>query len=492
MFSSKQSRLLLVQSEPDMMKYPFKKPLSILSLLILTAGCATVTVPSTQPVTLPAQFSPALESSATASADSLQTWWTLFEDPLLAGLVERALLHNRDIQTALARVRETRALRNLIAAESLPQLSLGGSVLRDRLSQKDRSADQLGKNPATVYRAGFDASWELDIFSAAAQRNTAASAEVEAALAAGAAMRLSVAAEVATNYFEIRSLQQQIRNLDQLTGAAQQLVALVRVREQRGLASALERLQSEEQLALTSAQQPLLQARLQTAIRRIGILVGADSQALLGQLEPVGSLPAKSRTEVPTLLPAALLERRPDIIAAERQWASALARWAGAEADRMPKFSLSASLGTLAMGSTGLLSSPAQLWALGAMVRAPLYQPALSATAQVQRARAEQAALAYESSVVQAMLDVEASNIRLQQARQREQQLALALAANNEALALSRLRYERGLSDLLTVLDLVRRQLSTEQEWIVAREQSLGQTVALYKALGGGWELPQR
>lgn len=97
MFSSKQSRLLLVQSEPDMMKYPFKKPLSVLSLLILTAGCATVTVPSTQPVTLPAQFSPALESSATASADSLQTWWTLFEDPLLAGLVERALLDRKSV-----------------------------------------------------------------------------------------------------------------------------------------------------------------------------------------------------------------------------------------------------------------------------------------------------------------------------------------------------------------------------------------------------------
>lgn len=462
-----------------------KLALTLASALLL-GGCASwqPQAGETAPPALPAAYAAPL---AVASPAETARWWAQFGDEQLARLVDRALADSRDLRSAAARIRESRALAALAQARMQPRLGIGATLPRDRRSENSRFGAFTGRNPATEYQLGFDAAWEVDLFGALGLRREAAEAELESVIAASGATAISVAGEVAATYFELRGAQAQVQALERLAAAAAEVQALTAARERAGLVPALDRLRAQEQVALIQAQLAPARVRAEVAVRRLGVLVGADSQALLSELDAPVPLP-ESLPPLPGALPATLLERRPDLVAAERQWAAALSRAAGAQADRLPKLSLGATLGLLSIATGELFTSASRFWSLGLALRAPLYDPALSALVETERARAEQAALSYEQAAIQAVFEVEDAALRASRARERETQLASALAADNEALALARIRYDRGLTDFLGVLDVVRQQLAAEQELIAAREASFKHYVALYKALGGGWD----
>jgi len=455
----------------------------------LLAGCASLQPqpgPTTPPA-LPAQFDPPLAAPAAAGSGTTEArWWAQLRDPHLDALIARALAANRDLKTAAARIKEARALNSVIAARGSPQLGVGGYFARDRQSDNGRFG-ALSPNPANERRLGFDASWELDLFGATARRQDAARADVEAAAAHCGAVAVSVAGEVAATYVELRAAQAQQATLRELVEAARGIEQLVGAREKAGLATAFDRLRATEQVMVTTAELPLAQARAELAARRLGVLVGGDSQTLLADLAPPRPLPA-AVPALPAAVPAALLERRPDVVAAERQWHATLARVAAARADRLPRFSLGGALGSLSIGGGNFFDAASAAWNLAAVLRAPLYAPELVAAVAVERARAEQSALAYASAAIAAALEVEQAALRLARAREREAQLQSALAADVEALKLARIRYERGLTDFLSVLDVVRSRSQVEQQWVEARAQTFAQYAALNKALGGGWE----
>jgi NodT family efflux transporter outer membrane factor (OMF) lipoprotein len=456
------------------------------ALVALLAGCANLQPQpgQTQPPTLPARYDPPLAAAPAAAQEA--RWWAQLQDPQLDALIARALAANRDLKTAAARIAEARALAAVVDARAQPQLSVGGYFNRDRQSENGRFGT-LSPNPANERRLGFDASWEIDVFGAIARRQDAARADVQAAAAQGGAVAVSVAGEVAATYVDLRAAQAQRATLRELADAARGIEQLVAAREKAGLATAFDRLRAEQQVMVTVAELPLAQAREQSAARRLGVLVGGDSQTLLAELAPVKPLPA-SLPALPTAVPAALLERRPDLVAAEAQWRATLARVAAAQADRYPRFSLSGALGLLSISQGNFFDAASAAWSLAAALRAPLYAPELIALVDAERARAEQAALAYESAAIGAALEVEQAALRLQRAQERETQLAAALAADVEALKLARIRYERGLTDFLAVLDVVRSRSQVEQQWVEARAQTFVQYVALNKALGGGWD----
>ena len=459
--------------------------LAVAALLLTSCASIQPQPAATTQAALPARYEPPL--ATTPAAAQQVRWWGQLQDPQLDALIVRALAANRDVQTAAARIAEARALAAVVDARAQPQLSLGGYFTRDRQSENGRFGT-LSPNPANERRLGFDASWEIDVFGAIARRQDAARADVQAAAAQSGAVAVSVAGEVAASYIDLRAAQAQQATLRELVDAARGIEQLVAAREKAGLATAFDRLRAEQQVLVTVAELPLAVAREQTAARRLGVLMGGDSQTLLTELAPPKPLPAAVPT-LPAAVPAALLDRRPDVVAAEAQWRATLARVAAAQADQYPRFSLGAALGLLSIAQGNFFDAASAAWNLTAALRAPLYAPELVAAVDVERARAEQAALGYQSAAINAALEVEQAALRLRRAQERETQLAAALAADVEALSLARIRYERGLTDFLAVLDVVRSRSQVEQQWVEARAQTFVQFVALNKALGGGWDI---
>lgn len=452
----------------------------------LLGGCATLSAPqpSASRPALPAAFVPPLDAEATAAA--AKQWWAQLQDPQLDALIERALSSNRDLKTAAFRIAEARALAAAADARAQPQISFGGYIGRDRQSDTGRFGP-LASNPVTERQMGFDASWEIDAFGAIGRRRETARADVQAAAAQRGAIAVSVAAEVAATYIELRTAQALHATLNDLMDAASGIEQLVAGRERAGLATALDRLRAAEQVSLTAAVLPLAQQRAQTAARRLGVLVGGHTQSLLASLSEREPLPF-ALPGLPSAVPAALLDRRPDIVAAEANWNAARARLAAAEADRLPRVTLGSALGLLSISQGRLFDAASAAWSIAAALRLPIYVPQLDAAVDAERARAEQAALAYESAAVQAMLEVEQAVVRLHRAEERLAKLAAALAADVQALDLARIRYERGLTDFIAVLDIVRSRSQVEQQWVEARAQVFVEFIALNKALGGGWE----
>lgn len=458
----------------------------ILPVMFVLVGCAGLRpqAGSTARPALPATFDgmDAIETNAPA----LVRWWSQLRDEQLNALVDRAIASNRDVRTAVARIEESRARATLAGAASLLNVSAGGYLMRVNESDNGRLG-VVEPDPVTERRLGFDASWELDLFGANARRKDAAQAAVEAAVARQGAVSISVAGEVVASYVELRAAQAQQAALRDLLASAHEIESLVRAREEAGLATELDRLRAEEQLNVTESVMPPALEREQNAARRLGVLVGGDSQSLLAELREAKPLPLDV-PDVPALVPAALLDRRPDLVAAEAQWRASLALVAATRADRYPRFSLGGALGWLSISSGNIFDAASVASTLSGALRAPLYDPSLSAAVAVERARAEQAAIAYEQAAMEAILDVEQAATRLLRAKEREAQLAAALASVDESLELAKIRYDRGLIDFLYVLDIVRSQLDIKRQWIDARADTLTHFVTLNKTLGGGWE----
>ncbi|MEO7938287.1 MAG: efflux transporter outer membrane subunit [Burkholderiaceae bacterium] len=451
------------------------------SMAAVLSACASVAPPvaDLQATHVPATWS-AVDAGAASStrATPLADWWQRFDDPDLTDLVTQALQSNTSVRGAQAALQQARALRDVQAA------SLGPSVGASASAQRGRSGNQGSNNR---FQAGFDASWEPDIFGGNRSALDASDADALAAQTSLGDTQVSLAAEVALNTVNLRGLQARIAIARNNLAAQRETLQITRWRTQAGLASSLEVEQAVAASEQTAAQIPALQTSIDQTIHALAVLTGqapGDLQASLTQPRPIPQPPA----DLALAFPAETLRQRPDVRTAEYRVSAALARVAVADAARYPSFRLSGSLGLSALTLGTLTNGAAVVSSLLAGVSAPLFDGgAARARVKAQEAALEQSRTNYQGTVLTALQDVEDALVALRGDRERLARLQAAADSAANAELLARQRYESGLIDFRAVLDTQRTLLSTQDSVANTRTSLVNDHVRLYKALGGGW-----
>ncbi|MCX8157086.1 MAG: efflux transporter outer membrane subunit [Verrucomicrobiae bacterium] len=415
-------------------------------------------------------------------------WWRQFQDPALTRLVQTALATNLDLRAATARVREARALRQHSTFDLYPTVRADGGYLRGTRSQDAAGGLPRHLREYELFDAGFDATWEMDLFGRVRRSVEAATAELQGAEAYRQAVGLSVLAEVARNYFELRGAQQEYAVARRNAEVQRESLELIRARVAAGRGTDLDVRRAESQYESTLALLPALETSIQRAIHRLSLLTAQPPAALEPELSPPAALPPMPAL-VPVGNPADLLRRRPDVRMAERTLAAATARIGLATADLFPRVTWIGSLSLEANQLSGLTGPGADAYSFGPRLSwAALDLGRVRARIKAAGARADAELANYEKAVLTALEDTENALVEVSRAREREARLAAAARAAVEARALAEERYRAGVADYLTVLDAQRTQLAAESQLAQARTRLATALAALYKALGGGWE----
>jgi NodT family efflux transporter outer membrane factor (OMF) lipoprotein len=414
--------------------------------------------------------------------EDLARWWEKLNDPLLSQLVHESLVANRSLRLAQARLREARARRLLAGAELFPTVSGSAAVSRAKTSAQVASG-----RTTELYSAGFDASWEPDIFGGVRRGIEAAQWDLEASEMRLYDTQVSLVAEVALNYVQVRSFQSLLgiarANLDSQAETFQ----ITDWRAQAGLVGALDVEQARANLERTRSQIPALEASLAQAEHRLAVLLACEPRAVRARLASGGPVPAAD-VHIAVGIPAETLRQRPDVRAAERSLAAQTARIGAAEAARYPGLRLAGSIGLEAFSLGALGASGAAAHSLAATIAMTIFDAdRLRQQVEIQSAIAEEALANYQATVLTALEDVENALVSLANNVQRATILARAAEAARNAELLARQRYESGLIDFLTVLDTQRTLLALEDALAVTRAEGTSALVQLYKALGGGW-----
>lgn len=413
-----------------------------------------------------------------AAATSLALWWQRFNDAQLTALVTRALQANTDVRSAQAALLQARALRDVKSAGLGPNLSTSVSAQRSK----------SGGNPAgDSFHAGFDASWEPDVFGGNRSALNAAEADARAAEAGLANVQVSLAAEVAVTYMDLRGLQARLAIARSSLATQAETLQITRWRAQAGLASSLDVEQAVAASEQTSAQIPALLTSISQDLSSLAVLTGQAPGALQSSLGLAAAMP-QAAGDLALAFPADTLRQRPDVRAAEHRISAALARVAQADAARYPGFQINGSLGLSALTLGSLSSGASVANALLASISVPLFDGgALRAQVRAQEAALEQARVNYQAAVLTALKDVEDALVSLQGNRERLDRLQAAVDAAVNADLLARQRYASGLIDFISVLETQRTLLSTQDSMESTRASLSADHVRLYKALGGGW-----
>jgi len=420
-------------------------------------------------------------------------WWTALNDPELNILMEHAIAANHDLRLATARVREARARRTIVGAGRYPDLNVSSSYARERASKNawPYSAFDVPGFPweADLYQAGFDASWELDIFGGVRRQIEAANADLEASVENGRSVLVSVLAEVARNYVELRGLQQRLEIAGRDLQAQRQTLELTKEQARKGVARQLDVSRAAAQVSTTEASLPRLRNLQWQVMHRLAVLTGQQPGTLVPTLSPTKPIPVPP-AEVSTGVPADLLRRRPDIRRAERELAAATARVGAATADLYPRFSLSGSFSLQSSDVGKFLNGDSAAFGFGPALRWPIFDAgALRAAVKVRNAQQEQALVRYEQTVLQALEEVHDALTAFITEQDRRRSLQAAVQANEEAAELAAGLYRQGLTDFTNVLDAERQLYQSQQELRQSETTVTTSLVALYKALGGGWEM---
>jgi NodT family efflux transporter outer membrane factor (OMF) lipoprotein len=446
---------------------------ALLALAALGSQAATA-LPDSPP--LPTSWSQA----SSATPDSLAQWWDKFNDAQLSALVTQALQANPSLRKAEAALQQARALRDAKQGSQLPSLGASGSTQRSQTDQQ----------PATSsFKAGLDASWEPDLFGGKRAALDATEADAQAQQATLADAQVSLAAEVALAYLQLRGQQSQLAIAQTNLGSQQETLQLTDWRAQAGLTTSLEVEQARTSVEQTRAEIPTLQASIAASQHSLAVLTGQAPTTLIEQLSPTGSHIPGAPEQLALAFPADTLRQRPDVRAEEARIAAALARVQVADAARYPSFSISGSLGLSALTLAGLTQGASLVNSLLASVSWPVWDGGASAaTLRAQQAALTQAQASYQSTVLTALKDVEDALAALRGHRMRLQHLQSAATAAELAALMAQQRYASGLIDFQTVLTTQRTLLSAQNS-VASTLTDLGTDhVRLYKALGGGWQ----
>jgi NodT family efflux transporter outer membrane factor (OMF) lipoprotein len=462
--------------------FPPLQKVVLLAIAALMSACAGLAPPSrtampADPVPAAWQASNALPASENAT--SLADWWQRFDDPALTTVVTQVLQANTSVMSARSALQRARAQADVQRAGLGPTVNASASAQRS----------QAGANDAgNLFQAGFDASWEPDIFSGNRSAVDASEADAQASAAGLANVQVSLAAEAAINYINLRGLQARLDIARSNLATQAETLQLTRWRAQAGLVSTLDVEQAVSATETTRAQLPALQSGVAQALNALAVLTGQPpgaQQAALGTPAPVPPAPA----DLALAFPADTLRRRPDVRAAELGAVAALARVGVADAARLPSFRLSGSLGLSALTLGSLGNAASVLNSVLAGLSAPLFDGgAGQAQVRVQEAELEQAHVAYRAAVLTALQDVEDALVALRGDQERLARLQAASTAAANAELLARSQYSSGLIDFTTVLGTQRSLFSAQDSAASAQAALVADHVRLYKALGGGWQ----
>jgi NodT family efflux transporter outer membrane factor (OMF) lipoprotein len=536
-------------------------------LVGLTAGCAVGPDYAAPDIAVPAEWHASAEGGETRGPVDLTEWWKVFGDATLNALIDEATKANFDLRIADARIRESRAVRGIVAADLYPNVGVSGSYQRRQVAEPEvddtsisfggsandyslsrsttlrsgnwtastsSSATRLGAllfgggtggnqgnaggqggqqgggsilkpfqnrnisyspdsqptfdRTQDYYQAGFDASWELDIFGGNRRAVEAANADITAVEEGRRDILVSLLAEVARNYLTLREAQARLSIAKENIQSQKGTVDLTQARFDAGLTSEFDVTRAKAQLAVTSSQVPALESSIAATIHRLSVLLGKDPAALYGELTSETPLPP-TPPDVPMGVPSDLLRRRADVRQAERELAAATARIGEATADLFPKFSLTGNFGFQGNKLNDLTIGANQIWGFGPSISWPIFDAGrIRANINVQDARQEQALIAYEKAVKVSLEDVETSLVAYAKEQDRYKWLDTAVTAEKQSVALANERYVRGLSDFVNVLDAQRSLYLAQDQLVQSQTTVLLNLVTLYKALGGGWE----
>ncbi len=463
-------------------------------------------------------------SRPVSGGDVAQRWWTNFHDRELDQLVARAIAGNRDLQQAASRVRQARAERGLARAALQPTVDVTAGYSRARGSENVQlpfgqggaggattgptasaaTRSQAGAQQAApaspfgeggfpgatteLYQAGFDASWELDVFGGGRRNLEAAVATVQAAEEGRRALLVTLLGEVARTYIELRSTQRRLAIARDNLGAQRELLDITNARRDAGLATDLDSARQQAQIATTTATIPALESAERVTTHALAILTGGPPDALDAELSSATELPALP-PEVPVGVPSDLLRRRPDIRRAERELAAATAGIGVATADLFPHFSLTGALGVDSSEPGDLAQWSSRYYAIAPGLRWPLLDwGRVQARIRVENEKQQQALTNYEDTVMRALRDVEDALVRLEKEQARRSSLQDAVNASRHAFAIARDQRQQGLVDATVALDAQRSLLASEDALAQSDAAIRLDLIALYKALGGGWE----
>ena len=440
----------------------------------------STTAPATEPAAI---------SKITHALAHLARWWEEFHDPELTALINQAARSNLTLQEATQQIIEAREIRNATAANLGPLVSGVGSYQHSRRS-KNLGANSFkgGPTESDLYQAGFDASWELDFFGQVRRGVQAATANYRAAVENQRGVWLTLLSELADDYMTLRGVQRQIAVTVANLKTQQNTAAILKQQIGGGLSTSLALAQAEAQVATTESQLPELRIQEKQLIFAISILLGKPPQALEERLAVPRAIPSVPPV-VPIGLPSQLLLRRPDVRQAEEQYAAATANVGVAEGNLFPQFTINGNLGFSASDAAKWFDANSLTYGIGPNVSwSILNWGQVQSNINEQKAFRVQAFLNYRQTVLQALDDVNSALAAYTREQLHEKLLVDAVAENQKAVDYSTQLYENGLTDFLNVLS-AQQALYTSQDALVQSQSAVStDLVALYKALGGGWE----
>ena len=411
-------------------------------------------------------------------------WWELYPDPVLHELIKSALDQNRDLKIAVERIEEARALYGFTRADLWPKVDVGAGARRERGSEETTPAtgSDLERN---VFTVGAGLTWELDLFGRIQRATEAQQAILFGTQHARAAIVLSLVAEVARAYVELRDLDRRLDISNSTVQSRREYLELVRVRYEGGLTSELDFRQAESELHRTTSRVYDFERLVAQKENELNLLLGRNPGPV-PRGTAVSELPLPPA--IPTGLPAALLQRRPDLAAAEQDLVAANARIGEAKALLYPTISLTGFFGFESTELGDLASAPARSWSLGANLLQPIFNSGqLQNRVEVAESQQRQILSAYEQAILRALREVEDSLVGYRKSGDLRGSELLRVEAQRKVLALAEIRYRGDVAPYLDVLDAQRQLLDAElSEAAAIRDQYVG-LISLYRALGGGW-----
>lgn len=421
------------------------------------------------------------------ATENLARWWTHFNDPFLSSLIERGTQGNLDVKEAFARVRAARAALGIKQAALFPTLDASGALTSSKRSENIGAASGNG-DEEHMHSAAFDAGWEIDIFGGRRRATEAAYANLEASEAGLRDVYVSLLAEIAQNYINVRTYQQRLLIAEANLREQAEAYELVASRYESGLSNALAKQQAQYSLETTRAEVPALQAQLDANVNSLALLLGLAPRSLHAEFAELKDIPLPP-LDVAIGVPANALRNRPDIRLAERQLAAKTSEVGVAKADLYPRFFLSGSIGVEASYQSNLFETGSQVYSYGPSISWPIFRAgAIWNNINVASAVQEQYAFAYERAVLLALNEAQRAITDYAKEQQRRDALAIATKSARHALTLTTDQYSNGLIDFDRVLDERRTLLSLEQQLAMSRGQVSTNLVRIYKAMGGGWQ----
>ncbi len=439
----------------------------------------------------------------------LTEWWTIFDDPLLNKYIEMAKEFNQDVKVAEANILQARALRQVAASSLFPQIGSDINATRTYFSKNGpifaigpaagdpgittSNATGLDFSPQipqiqNLFNFLFDASWEIDLFGKTRRSVEAANANIETAIEQKNDTLISVMAEVARNYIELRSFQKQVALIEENIALLEKKAKIIEKQFEYGYVSKLDIETILAALATERSSLPNIQAEVYRSIYTLSLLTGNMPEALVDDLVTAKPLP-KAPEKIAVGLRSDLLRRRPDIRRAERQLASATANVAVAVASFFPTFTLSGDIGLQSLKLPTLFNLASKTWAYGGDLNTPIFQGGLlTGNLSASRAIAEAANFTYSQTILRALQETESALIAYNKELKAAAELLIATEKNKELVFLSQERHTKGLISLLSLLDTERQLNAAEQSALSSDTSALLGLISLYKALGGGWQ----